>query len=439
MNRTLNIFFLIVLMLIAHQNSTAQTNGSNSPYSRYGFGLLSDGGQGFNKGMAGVAYGMSDGQQINYKNPASYADLDSLSMILDMGLTLQNANLKQGGRSMNARNTSIDYLAAGFSRHKNLGLSLGFMPFSTVGYEMSSTAPLNAGTSNVTQTQSYTGNGGTHSVYAGIGWRPISQLAVGANIAYFWGSLSHSVTASFSDAGIDSHKRVYEADISTYKLDFGVQYTQAITAKDKLTLGLTYSLGHDIPNSAKYYNQRISSSNVASADTQHVSKAFSLPHTFGAGLAWKHNENLRVGLDYTLQLWERLKFPGLKDNDVFSAEANSFNNLHKIAGGVEYIPNPSRATKWHQLIRYRAGISYTSSYIKVDGKDGPNSFLVSAGVGLPIVNKWRNNGNRFTMLNISAQYERVAPRHSGMITENYLRLTVGLTFDERWFWKLKVK
>ena len=38
----------------------AQTNGSNSPYSRYGVGLLADGGNAFNKAMAGTAYGMAD-------------------------------------------------------------------------------------------------------------------------------------------------------------------------------------------------------------------------------------------------------------------------------------------------------------------------------------------------------------------------------------------
>ena len=56
----------------------AQTNGSNSPYSRYGFGLLGDGGNAFNKGMSGTAYAMRNGKEINTKNPASYAALDSL-------------------------------------------------------------------------------------------------------------------------------------------------------------------------------------------------------------------------------------------------------------------------------------------------------------------------------------------------------------------------
>lgn len=85
---------LVVLPLCA----TAQTNGSNSPYSRYGFGLLGDGGNAFNKGMSGTAYGMRNGKEINTKNPASYAALDSLSFIFDFGMSLQNGNFSQDGK-----------------------------------------------------------------------------------------------------------------------------------------------------------------------------------------------------------------------------------------------------------------------------------------------------------------------------------------------------
>ena len=72
-------------LLLGTLCATAQTNGSNSPYSRYGFGLQNDQAQGFNKGMSGLAYCMNDAKQLNFKNPASYASIDSLTMIFDIG------------------------------------------------------------------------------------------------------------------------------------------------------------------------------------------------------------------------------------------------------------------------------------------------------------------------------------------------------------------
>ena len=133
---------LAAAFAIGTGEALAQTNGSNSPYSRYGFGLLSDGGQGFNKAMSGLSYGMRNGSELNSKNPASYSAIDSLSFLFDAGFSLQNANLDANGRKINARNTSFDYLTMGFRATENLGISLGLLPFSTIGYSMSNSETL---------------------------------------------------------------------------------------------------------------------------------------------------------------------------------------------------------------------------------------------------------------------------------------------------------
>ena len=59
----------------------------------------------------------------------------------------------------------------------------------------------------------------------------------------------------------------------------------------------------------------------------------------------------------------------------------------------------------------------------------------TVGIGLPIMNGW--NGK--SIVNISGQAVHVRPNVPGMITENYLRLSVGLSFNEGWFDKWKVQ
>ena len=71
----------------------AQTS-TNSPYTRYGLGELSDQHFGNSKAMGGIAYGLRNGLQVNAANPASYTAIDSLTFIFDIGLSLQNANFK---------------------------------------------------------------------------------------------------------------------------------------------------------------------------------------------------------------------------------------------------------------------------------------------------------------------------------------------------------
>lgn len=429
------------LMAAAAMPAAAQTNGSNSPYSRYGFGLLSDGANAFNKGMAGTGYGMRNGGQLNTKNPASYAAIDSLTFLFDFGLSLQNANIAQGSVKTNAKNTSIDYISAGFRMAKGLGMSVGLLPYSTIGYSTSYTSTLSTATGDVTQTNSFSGDGGLHEAYGGLGWAPFKGFSLGANAGYLWGSLEHSTLMTFDDSNINSTRQAYYTDIRTYKVDFGLQYELQLNKKNSLTLGLTYGLGHKIGSKAYFYNQKVSGSSgsVTAGDTLTCNGAYELPHTFGAGLVWSHGNSLRVGADYTFQKWADVRYPSLVNTDNYGTQAymttkGQLTDMHQVSLGAEYVPNPN-GLRWRQRVRYTAGVSYSTPYITTDAGKGPKHYLASLGVSLPIINMYNNR----TRLNIAAQYEHVKPAAPGMIKENYLRLSIGLTFDERWFMKWKAE
>lgn len=421
-------------LLGAASPALAQTNGSNSPYSRYGFGLLGDGANAFNKGMAGTAYGMRDGRSLNTKNPASYSAIDSLSFLFDIGLTLQNGNLDQDGRKVNAKNTSVDYVTAGFRVAPKLGVSLGLVPYSTVGYSLSNESSFDTPTGEVTQTGAYQGDGGLHEAYLGVGWEPVKNLSAGVNLGYLWGDITHTTMVSFSNTNISSNRQVYETDVRSYKASFGLQYVFPLAKGNSLTLGATYHLGHDINSNAYYYNQRVESGNVTSGDSVTAKDAFALPHTFGVGLAWTQGGRWRIGADYTYARWSDVKFPALSSGNDYRAEKGLFDDRHEVNLGFEYMGKPE-GIRWRDHVRYRAGLSFATPYAKVDGREGPRSYKAALGVSLPIINMHNNR----TFVNISAQYERVEPQVAGMIKENYLRLCIGLSFNERWFMKWKAQ
>lgn len=435
---TFRNIFTSLLLASATLPLAAQTNGSNSPYSRYGFGLLGDRGNAFNKGMAGTAYGMQNGKELNTKNPASYAAIDSLTFLFDLGLSMQNGNIAQGGVKTNAKNSSVDYVTAGFRVAKNVGMSLGLVPFSTIGYNTSSKEEIQASNQVLTKTTTFSGDGGLHEAYIGVGWAPFRRFSIGMNAGYLWGDLSHTVLMNFDDSNINSTRQAYETDIRTYKADFGLQYVQPLDKKNTLTLGLTYGLGHDIKRDAYYYNQKVVTGSSASGDTLVCRNAFQLPHILGAGITWTHDNSLRVGVDYTFQKWADMKFPMVVENAAgaldYVGRKDLFTDLHKVSLGMEYVKNPE-GLRWRQRVRYRAGFSYQTPYTKIGGVDGPQHFLASVGVALPITNMH----NSRSLINFSAQYERVKPKMAGMITENYIRFSIGLTFNERWFMKWKAE
>lgn len=414
-------------------------SGTNSPYSQYGLGTLADPTAGFNRGMNGLAYGFREHNQVNFANPASYSAVDSLSFIFDVGMSLQLTNFEENGHKINAKNADFEYAVAAFRAAKHVGVSFGILPFTNIGYSYSNTENVNAfpstSSASATYTNSYSGEGGLHEAYVGAAWQPINGFSIGANIGYLWGDYKRTVSNTYSEAYVKTLAKVYSAQVSSYKLDVGAQLYKHINKNDELTLGLTYSLGHEMSSEPQciYSLTDPQNSTASSSDTLKCNGRLSLPHIFGAGLTWTHKEQLKLGLDYQLQKWSSVDWPSLNANTkTYNLASGQFSNRQKFTLGGEYCKG-ERYRGFFQRIHYRAGVSYTTSYVKINGQNGPRELSASVGFGIPIINSYNNR----SLLNISAQWSNLSA--DGLIKENNYRINVGLTFNERWFAKFKVE
>lgn len=413
MNKRIFAILIIVFSVIG----VYADNGINSPYSRYGVGILADQGMGISRQMSGLGYALRSHRFINIQNPASFSEADTLTMLFEAGFSMQNVNFKEGNKRINARNASFDYVAIQFRLCKNLGMSAGFLPYSNVGYAFSSSSQDKDDALNK-HTDTYSGTGGLYQPYIGLGWRPMPWLAAGVMGSYIYGDITHQVVYEFPNS--TSRSTVYNASIRSYKVDFGLQFIAKMANKHELTLGATYSLGHRLNADVTLNNSEIPD-------------GFSLPHTFGAGLAYKYDERLTVGADYTFQNWSTSTFFDKTDNNESIGLGT---NRSKISLGAEYSPN--RISKnLFKMMSYRAGVHYAQPYTKINGKEGCDEYGVSAGISIPFYNS--NNSYSHGTLHISGQFVHLAPRSAGLITENYLRINIGITFNESWFMKLRVR
>lgn len=407
-------------------------NGINSPLTRYGFGQLADQNLGGNKAMGGIGIGLRNGLQINASNPASYTAVDTLTFLFETGISVQNANFSDGTTKLNVKNSSFDYLAMQFRLFRDMGMTIGFLPYSNVGYSFSSTQDIPAQSiwdDPTTVTRSYTGNGGLHQVFMGVGYKLFPNLSVGTNLSYLFGNFSHKITANFSDATQFPLARTYYAEISDIKLDFGAQYTMRFASKDQMTFGATYSLGKDLHAIKSYIsNQKLNSSSVISDSVQHINNAFQLPHAFGIGATYVHDNRLTIGADFLLQKFSNTRFFG-KEGDLA--------DRMKCAIGVQFYPDPM-SNKLIKQIKYSAGAYYSKPYVKVNGKEAAHEYGIGAGMSIPISTKW-GWMTQHSIINISGEWVKIDPKINGVLTENYLRLSVGLTFNERWFMKQKIR
>lgn len=439
MNITKHIL-LWSLMAAATLPALAQSNGSNSSYSRFGLGILNDHSQGFNRSMAGVAQGLADGQIVNMQNPASYSRIDSITFIFDVGMGMQFGRFSQNGNNINARNTSFDYATMGFRLARKLGMAVGFVPYSTIGYNFASTARVGNDLSgqDITTTTSYYGNGGLHQMFLGLGWNPFAHLSIGVNAGYIWGSYNHSLSQTYAEGGNASSDYIsqnlaWDSDIRTYKLDFGAQYPIILNPQNMLTLGASVGLGHKIGSEVTM--MRYTSARDTVQDTR--SKAFELPLTFSVGAAWQHKGRLMLAADYQQQRWEGCRIPVASTiNNIPQIDVHTDQYLirHQVKVGAEYRKDPTGTDKrYANKIKYRIGAQYTTPYTRVNGVDGPTEYGVTAGVALPITQSGRS------VVNVGMEWMHRKPSVSTQITENYLMLHLGVTFSEYWFMKRKFR
>lgn len=428
---------ILATLLLGTVISVNAQSGTNSPYSQFGLGVLSDQTSGFNRGMNGVGLGFHEHNQINYLNPASYSAIDSLSFIFDAGISGQITNFEENGVKKNANNANFEYVVAGFRAAKHLGVSFGVLPFTNVGYNYTSTEKVGTHFNDATYTNTYNGEGGLHQVYLGVGWAPVKGLAVGANMAYIWGDYNKYVSNAYSNSNYNTLIRTYSTQVNSYKLDFGIQYTAKLSKKDWATIGATYSPGHNLGATADM-NIISNNSQTSASDTAFffIDKAFELPHMYGVGLMWNHNDQWKIGFDYTLQKWGSLEYPrryvNVNDKNHVLEVDGAYADRSKFNLGMQYCYGEYNRSFFKRL-RYRAGVSYATSYYKVNGIDGPKEISVSAGFGIPIM----NNYNHRSFLNISGQWVKSSAKD--LIKENTFRLNIGFTFNEEWFRKWRMK
>lgn len=390
-------------------------NSTVTPYSKYGYGMLNDNATSAQRAMGGVGVAMNSGRHINVMNPASYAAIDSLTFLFDMGVDMKNVWSNENGVNETNLTGGLDYITMAFPISKRIGASLGMLPFSSTGYSFAETID-NGTTSRV-------GSGDINEIYVGAAVSPIDNAYVGANFYYLFGTTLNDVyayTVTGSTSLFERYMRVRD-----WRLDIGVQYDIPLPRDSKITLGATFSPGKSF-HGETYGVHYDTSQSTATRDTTGYTKLggkYSMPAMWAVGACYNWRNRLQAELDLSYQAWSKAKYTKLED-----FENTTFNNRWKAAVGLQWTPVP-RGTYWRRA-QYRLGAHYTRDYISIRG-NSLREYGVSAGVGLPVaVFK--------SVVSIGVEYKHRQASPQALIKEDYLNITLGINFNEMWFRKLKL-
>lgn len=397
-------------------------NGVTSPYSRFGYGILRDNATSAQQAMGGVGYAMNSGRQINVMNPASYARVDSMTFLFDMGADMSflwSSETQADGSKLSDSNMGggLNYITMQFPIGRRMGMSIGLLPYSSVGYAFGNT--VDNGYS------SRSGSGSINELNVGVAGRIVSTLTVGVNVSYLFGSTindTYAITESASSALYQNELRVHD-----FHIDAGIQYTQSIGRNDALTLGFVFSPAKRLLGDFTAMAYDVDNNTTVSSTELKTRKYFSLAATYGAGISYSHNRSLQIEADFTYQAWSQAKYLGYSGDNP-EAVKGVLANRWKVAVGAQY--QPSQRGSYGRRIQYRAGAYFNRDYMMV-GENNVREYGVSAGVGLPVP------GFK-SVLSVGLGWMQRRAYPASLIKEDYLNITLGINFNETWFRKSKI-
>ncbi|MCI6154972.1 MAG: hypothetical protein PUI84_01410 [Bacteroidales bacterium] len=429
MNRVLTALVALMAWILVPSTLRAQSNSTESPYSRFGVGELSQKTVNISRGMGNVGIALRSSRFVNPKNPASYAAVDSQTFIFDFAASAGASWFVEGSNKDTRLLGNFEYATLLFPVAKWMSISAGLMPYSTVGYRYGTSQPIE-GISDREYATRYQGKGNISEAYFGVAFDPIRNFSLGVNAGYLFGTLGYSRTVDFGASSAYNPTTLESLSLQGIKLDAGIQYSLALKGDQALLLGATYAPSFAL-KSTFIHKELLASGSSTSGTTprQEISDVSSTdyrtPHSFGLGLGYQWGDKLLLATDIQYNMWEK----ALPNKASYRAQ-----NQWQVGLGATYTPNQVARSLW-QRMEYRFGLSAENSYITfpLDATTytGYTKGGISLGLGIPMI-------DRRSWVDLTFDYSHLFPQQATSVHENYFRLTLGLRFNEAWFRKIKL-
>tara|TARA_R110002073_G_scaffold279026_1_gene442804 strand:+ start:33021 stop:34292 length:1272 start_codon:yes stop_codon:yes gene_type:complete len=410
-----------LLTLLISLNTIAQKNNT-SPYSFFGVGDYS-----INKTVEEISMGEVSGAfnsqfQLSFANPASFASLRLTTYALageNKSLQINDGISKQSGSS-----ASFSYLALGFPVGDNAGVVFGIQPNTTVGYSLLQRFTDTNG--DLTEINSFTGEGGTNRVFLGFGHKVGANFNLGAEASYVFGSIENNLLNRRNGVPLAT-LQTSSSDISGIAFKVGAQYQKKVSEKLTLRTGVTLNLNNELTN--KGTELRVSTLNVEDPLPFNY-RDTTLIRSFDALIKNPLKTTLSAGIGEINKWYAGVEYSFQNAID-FDDELTNNNNTYgytesnRVSIGGFYTPKFNSISNYWQRATYRAGLSYKQTGLMVNSTE-VNDFGISFGVGLPM-------GKQLSTINLGFELGKRGETSNGLVKENYFNFRVGLSLSDKWF------
>lgn len=412
-----------MLLVTAGLHVKGQT--SYSPYSNFGLGNISGPTNSSLRSLGGSSAAFRDYMVINIDNPASYTAFDTLSFVLDAGISIDSRTFFSVREQTSYTYGGLNNVNVGFPICKFIKASAGLVPFSELGYSITQTV---MDTLIGDMKFGYVGKGGLSNAYFGLGIE-IGPVSIGANASYIFGNLVRSHSLLYPDSTyFFCVKQLDELNVSSFYTNTGIQYNAKLSNSMSLCLGATYAPMMKL-NSTEYkaaYTYTETNNIEVLRDTVSLYRGNGgvvLPMKIGGGFMLKKLNTFKILGNFEWQQWSKFQAYGI--------DAGTYNDSYKISLGYEHSPRNSSVSSYFKWIKYRMGAHFEKCFYTVD-ENSINQFGVTVGACFPIIRS-------ASTVNLAIDVGNRGKRSGKMIQETYIKATLAFSLYDTWFYRVKYK
>lgn len=420
---------LVFAILIFAFCSTYAQDATVSPYSAFGIGDMRSVRTVENQMMGGLGmYG--DSIHLHLNNPAALGMLGVTAF--GVGGSHSELRVETFSDQQNTSVTNVDYLAIAFPiKMQRAGLTFGLKPFSSVGFDIENQTVNETG---VPVNTLYTGEGGVNQVFLTFGFRLMPQLYLGATVNHYFGRLEYArsqVTEGVAFGTLD--ERI--SDVRGFDFNYGLIYTPKVTDKHTLFTSLRV---HTQGNLTSENQQRIASFvPLTGRDIESIDvnldrdllrfTEIKIPTTYTVGLGYGEDKHWFVGAEYSMQQFSDFQ------NRFLEIEGSEYEDASSYALGGFYVPDYTSLDSYFSRVTYRAGVRLDNTGFVVNDKPLSN-YGITFGMGLPL-GRDVTGTSTFSNVNVGFELGRRGTTMNNLVRESYFKLSLGISFNSKWFLK----
>lgn len=416
----------ILLLIFCLTAISAYTqNGTVSPYSLYGIGDIRAQSTVENQAMGRLGM-YTDSIHVNLRNPAAYGKLRLVTYTAGGGH--KEIKLEDFTDAEKSSVTSLDYIVLAMPLSPKFAIGLGILPSSSVGYNVFSET---TNSMRDTVLNQYSGSGGLNKVFLSAGYEITKNLHIGATANFRFGTLEYASVQSIDGVQygtIDSR----QSRINGFDFNYGATFTPLIKKKYTLFSSVTVNTQANLvsENSEELGSFSVNTGEeieVREVDLEAVNlknTELKVPTTTTFGLGFGRDKKWFLGVEYSLQALSSFR------NEFIDLPNLEYEDASAIRFGGYFIPDFASFTSYLKTITYRAGIRSVKTGMIINDKP-INEFGITFGLGFPL-------GGAFSNLNLGLEYGKRGTTVANLVEENFFKVSVGLSFNDKWFQKRKI-